>query len=506
MATRSRDVWDFEMGLPTVDHRYRVLLGVGRALAGVLREGEIYAAIHRETARVLETDGFYIALYQKESDRAEVVYWSDQGRASWKPVVFRGSSSEVLASGEGVLVEDRLGDHSLLLLGDTESGATRSAISVPLRIGNRVIGVISVQSYRAGAYDAEELELLQGIADVASVAIQNSRHMSELDRRRREAERVLELARTFTSSLDDREVLRRIVDAARELLASEGAAVWLLEEEGIRIGASAGRTGPPEGAYFPLEGQLVRMVLEERETVIVDDLPATELLPLTFRRRLKGESALVVPLVSGERVIGGISVASEAPRSFQREEARLLQRLAGHAALALENAHLHARLRALSLTDPLTGLPNRRHLELHLSQEFAAARRGRPLSMVLFDLNDFKRYNDTMGHLAGDEALRAVGEVLSGETRAMNLVARYGGDEFVAVLSDTSAEGGRLFAERVKGRLRKHPLVRDADLSFSAGVAEFSDAMVEVRELVEAADRHLYQAKAARPAKREAAS
>ena len=242
----------------------------------------------------------------------------------------------------------------------------------------------------------------------------------------------------------------------------------------------------------------MRLVLEERETVIVDDLPATDLLPLSFRRRLDGESALVVPLLSGDRVLGALSVISEAPRSFERAEARLLQRLAGHAALSLENAHLHARLRALSLTDPLTGLSNRRHLELHLSQEFAAARRGRPLTMVLFDLNDFKRYNDTLGHLAGDEALRAVGEVLSGETRAMNLVARYGGDEFVAVLSDTSAEGGRLFAERVKRRLRSHPLVRETELSFSAGVAEFSDSMLEVPELVEAADRQLYQAKADR--------
>ena len=492
------DVLSLPTNLPTVGHRYRVLLEVSRALAGVLQAGEIFASIHRETARIMETDGFYIALHDAQNDRAEVVYWSDHGEASWRPVPFRGSASEVIASGEGVLVADHLLDRCLLLLGNEGSSSTRSSVSAPLRAGDRVIGVISAQSYRARAYQPEELELLQGIADLASIAIQNARHLSELDRRRREAERVLELARTFTSSLDDREVLRRIVDSARELLEAEGAAVWLLEEEGVRVGASAGRVGPPEGAYFPLEGQLVRLVLEERETVIVDDLPATDLLPLSFRRRLDGESALVVPLLSGDRVLGALSVISEAPRSFERAEARLLQRLAGHAALSLENAHLHARLRALSLTDPLTGLSNRRHLELHLSQEFAAARRGRPLTMVLFDLNDFKRYNDTLGHLAGDEALRAVGEVLSGETRAMNLVARYGGDEFVAVLSDTSAEGGRLFAERVKRRLRSHPLVRETELSFSAGVAEFSDSMLEVPELVEAADRQLYQAKADR--------
>jgi two-component system, cell cycle response regulator len=489
---------DFQIEMPSADHRYRVLLGVGRALAGVLQEGEIYASIHREIARVVATDGFYIALHDTATDGAEVVYWADRGDASWTPVPYRGSASEVIARGEGVLVDDRLDERGLFILGDPATGTTRSAISVPLRAGGKIIGVISVQSYQADTYDPEELELLQAIGDLAAVAIQNARHVSELDRRRREAERILELARTLTSSLDDREVLRRIVDAARELLATEGAAVWLLEEEGMRVGASAGRMGAPEGACFPLEGKLFRMVAEDRETVTVEDLPATDLLPPDIRRRLRGESALIVPLVSGERVMGALSVTSEQPRGFQREEARLLQRLGGHAALALENAHLHARLRALSLTDPLTGLPNRRHLELHLSQEFAAARRGRPLTMVLFDLDDFKGYNDTMGHLAGDDALRAVGEILSGETRAMNLVARYGGDEFVAVLSDTSAEGGRHFAERVQERLRRHPALKDTGISFSSGVAEFSAAMGEVMELVDAADRNLYRAKAHR--------
>ncbi len=498
------DVLDFEIRSSSVGDRYRVLLGVGRALAKVLQSGEIYASIHRETARVLETDGFYIALHDPDADQAEVVYWSDQGRASWTPVTFRGSASEVISRGEAILVRDRLQDRTLLLLGDPDSAPTRSAVSAPLRAGGRIIGVISVQSYRADAYDHDELELLQGIADVAAVAIQNARHVSELDRRRREAERVLELARGLTSSLDDREVLRRIVDAARELLGVDGAAVWLLEEEGVRVGASAGRSATPEGAFLPLQGRLLRQVVEERETVMVEDLPATDLLPLAFRRRLRGESALVVPLVSGERVVGALSVTSEMPRRFNREEARLLQRLGGHAALALENAHLHARLRALSLTDPLTGLPNRRHLELHLAQEFAAARRGRPLSIVLFDLNEFKAYNDSLGHLAGDEALRAVGEVLSGETRAMNLVARYGGDEFVAVLSDTSAEGARLFAERVEERLRRHTLMKATNLSFSSGVAEFGDGMSDVAELVDAADRNLYRVKAQRRARGKA--
>ncbi len=155
----------------------------------------------------------------------------------------------------------------------------------------------------------------------------------------------------------------------------------------------------------------------------------------------------------------------------------------------------------MSLTDPLTGLPNRRHLELHLSQELAAARRGRKLSVVLFDLDNFKQYNDTLGHLAGDEVLSAVGDVLAGETRAMNLVARYGGDEFLAVLSDTSVEGARQHADRVAARVAKHPSLGPAGITLSAGVAGFDDRTSSIAELIQAADEDMYRSKASKNSK-----
>jgi diguanylate cyclase (GGDEF)-like protein len=481
--------------------RYRVLLGIGSSLAGVLSEDDIYASVHRETTRVLEADGFYIVLHDPETDEAEVVYWADRGEGRRSRIPFRGSESEVIRTGAPVRVSDRLADRSLLILGDDRSSPTRSAASAPMRAGDEVVGALSVQSYRAGAYGDAEMELLQGIADVASVAIRNARHVTELDRRREEAERVLEIARALTASLDDREVLRQIVHAALELLASDGAAVWLLEEAGARVGASDGELAPREGALFPLEGEVVPILMDDRDSVIIEDLPTSELLSPANRRRLKGRSSMIVPLVSGERSIGALSVCSSATRIFHRDEARLLQRLAGHATLALENARLHARLRALSLTDPLTGLPNRRHLEMHLGQEFAAAKRGRRLSVVLFDLDDFKQYNDALGHLAGDDALRAVGKILSGETRAMNLVARYGGDEFVTVLSDTTKEGARRHAARVAARLVRHPLLGPLSVSLSFGVAEYREGVEGVDDLLRAADQDLYRSKGERGAR-----
>src|SRR5690606_20433581 len=135
-------------------------------------------------------------------------------------------------------------------------------------------------------------------------------------------------------------------------------------------------------------------------------------------------------------------------------------------------------VRALSLTDPLTGLANRRQLARDLNREFAAAVRGRRLIAVIFDLDNFKEYNDRYGHPAGDEVLRLFGQALAAETRAMNLAARYGGDEFVALLADTTPEGTEIFIERVAARFRESmDQLGHMMLTISAGYAEYSSAI-----------------------------
>ena len=177
----------------------------------------------------------------------------------------------------------------------------------------------------------------------------------------------------------------------------------------------------------------------------------------------------------------------------------MLGRLAAQTSAALDNAELHASIQALSLTDALTGLSNRRHLQLHLEREVAAARRGRKLALVLFDLDSFKHYNDTLGHVVGDQILKAFGGILTQENRAMNLVARYGGDEFVSVLSEGDAQGAQGYLARIHKGVKGDPLLASHGVTVSSGVAEFEAAeMVGVEELIQAADRNMYKNKAAK--------
>ncbi|HKK93495.1 MAG TPA: diguanylate cyclase, partial [Longimicrobiales bacterium] len=148
----------------------------------------------------------------------------------------------------------------------------------------------------------------------------------------------------------------------------------------------------------------------------------------------------------------------------------------------------------LAFTDALTRLPNRRHVDVFLANEFAAARRGRFLSVVIFDLDHFKLYNDTYGHEAGDAALARFGEVLIRTTRRMNLSARLGGEEFVSILAGSDAHGATVFAERVRDELVALNL-GDGPLTVSAGVAQYHAGYAEPRELLAAADEALYDAK-----------
>ena len=148
----------------------------------------------------------------------------------------------------------------------------------------------------------------------------------------------------------------------------------------------------------------------------------------------------------------------------------------------------------LAFTDLLTGLPNRRHARVFLENEFAAAERGRFLAVVLFDLDSFKQYNDTHGHQAGDEALQLFASVLARTTRKMNLSARFGGEEFVAILAGSDLEGAFLFADRVRTALRARNL-GSPPLTVSAGVAEYRATMGSPDEILAAADQALYAAK-----------
>lgn len=488
-------------GRPPEADRYRLLLEASRTLGATLSTDELYAAIYRETARAMDAPGFFLAVHDQGRDLARVVYIAEHGEGESVDVAYRGSDSEVLTTQKASIVTDDLAEGSLMSLGD-DTSSTRSAVIAPLLHGGRVIGALSAQSYEPGAYDGDDLQMLKEIAAVAAVAIFNAQQFAELERRRKEAEQLEEIGRALTSKLDPDQVLRLVISAVSDVLHVDGVAVWLNDPRRptvCRVADSGGEIALPIGLEWELSQKMQDTLIDAWDPIVLDNLATTDALPENVAEHLTAGSAVGVPLILSGKVEGILTAGSRRPRRFSREDIAVLQRLASQVSVALGNARMHANLHALSLTDPLTGLPNRRRLQIHLDHEVAAARRGRPMAIAVFDIDDFKHYNDTFGHIAGDEILKAVGSVMAQENRAMNVVARFGGDEFVSVLSETGIEGARSFVERVQQRLAEEETLSKFNITMSVGCAEFdAEEMASANDVLREADADMYEDKARR--------
>lgn len=219
-----------------------------------------------------------------------------------------------------------------------------------------------------------------------------------------------------------------------------------------------------------------------------------------FARLPEAGPVVAVPIRTGGRLIGMLALArGQGETAFDALALPLVRTLADHAGTAIANVRLHEEVRRLSVTDPLTGVGNVRHLTNTLSREVAGATRfARPLTVLMLDLDHFKQVNDTLGHQFGDVVLREFAHRVMTCVREMDTVARYGGEEFAVVLPETDIAGGCRVAERVIRVVRAEPF-RHGDLSqmvtVSIGVASFPVHGRNTTEVLHAADEALYAAK-----------
>jgi diguanylate cyclase (GGDEF)-like protein len=300
-----------------------------------------------------------------------------------------------------------------------------------------------------------------------------------------------------STELDD--TLQLVTDWASRLFGARGAAIELLAENDtvLVLHSVQGLSGSLVGLRSPVDSTFTGWVVRHGQPRVTLD-PRTERDMAPAGLPVLGDSPVAAaPLRFRGRTLGALACIGNRP--FDTADLRLLGALAEQAAVAIENARLFREVRMLSLTDPLTGLANRRQLERDLSREFGAARRGRRLVAVMFDLDGFKGHNDRHGHLAGDAALGLFGEVLSSLTRRENQSARFGGDEFLSLLTDTDLAGAAVFVRHVQDRFAaRMAALGHHELSVTAGMAEYAPDMAAPDDLVAAADRALYDDKPVR--------
>jgi len=199
---------------------------------------------------------------------------------------------------------------------------------------------------------------------------------------------------------------------------------------------------------------------------------------------------IIVPIKSAQKVVGVLFLYLPADTEAGEFNTNLLESIANQIGMAIDNARLYSEAKRLSLHDPLTGLANRRLMFISLKQAITLAERyGKPLCVSMFDIDFFKKYNDTMGHDAGDRALANVANEISISIRESDLVARYGGEEFLLILPESDLSGARQVVDRARENIEK-----TLDVTVSAGVTLYKKGS-SVEELIKAADQALYRAK-----------
>jgi len=309
--------------------------------------------------------------------------------------------------------------------------------------------------------------------------------------------RISDLIEVFTRTRNLEAVLNEAVRALQSTLGVNLLVLQLFEEEAGRFALSIEEGG--EGIDL---GEEIRTdVIEHGKSRLINQLPSANRFPSLVERGYT--SLMVAPLGRGRRAtdrsIGLIAALNKNDRDFTGHELSLLAHFARHAGLIIENAQLYKRAEHLALHDGLTNLYNRRHFVATLDTEIAKATQiNSPISLIMADIDNFKRYNDTHGHPKGDLLLRQIAKSLVENTRQRDIVARYGGEEFVIILPITGRHGARRVAETIRAQVEQFKfdgVEQSGPITLTLGIAVFPEDASTAEELIQRADAALYRGK-----------
>jgi diguanylate cyclase (GGDEF)-like protein len=374
---------------------------------------------------------------------------------------------------------------------------TKSEVSIPLMVRDEVVGVLDIQSEHLDAFDSETLDLLTLFSTQASIALENARLYTLEQHRTRQLEAINAIARQTTAVLNLDELLGKVCDLVLENFPVDHVVVLLLDEdEHLNVRAHKGKLTAilPAGAALPVGTGMGMRALELGKTVVENEVAFVPQYQASF---VETRSETCVPLIFFGEKLGVLILESAKPHNFTKEDVAPLESVADICAGAIKNAHYFEQAQQLAYRDGLTGIYNRRFFEMQIASEIERASRydGR-LAIIMIDIDHFKRLNDEFGHLLGDEVLREVSGVFGQQLRKVDVVCRYGGEEFAILVPQTSGGNAMEVAEKLRRMVESYrfPGV-PVKVTISSGVAEFPTHGRTRDELVAAADAALYASK-----------
>ena len=380
--------------------------------------------------------------------------------------------------------------------------------AAPIRRGENLMGVLSLTHRTGLAWNRSELrgwlprlaDQLGTVQELVDLRRRYGRHMLQ-------GQALLDAVQRLQGGKTGEELARALCETALDITGARGAALvrWSAEADAGEVSHTT--TGAGLTAPSPLDGgSLVAEACRSGRLQVLEDARTATLGRALYgvpRAVAEPGSVAIVPLAKDGRTLGALVLEAAEVRGLTLEDSRPLTVLgaivAGSLELVWQFAEQFAEADKRSRTDPLTGLWNRQHFGEQLQQALSSAdRRGSPVSLVLVDLDYFKRVNDTWGHQAGDAVLKQVARILQDGVREVDTCVRYGGEEFAVLLPDTDSQSAVDVAERLKAKVSAHPIRHggaEIPMTASFGVATFPETVTRRDQLFPSADKALYIAK-----------
>lgn len=377
--------------------------------------------------------------------------------------------------------------------------STKSELAVPLLVRDEMVGVLDCQSDEEDFFDPETIDLLTLFSTQASIALQNAQLYSQEQRKAAQLEAINAIAKQTTAVLDQKELLERACLHILQSFPVDHVAVLLLEGDGrLALHADRGHLTPKllKGTTLPAGAGLSGRALLSNKTVVENDVSGVSGYVTGFEET---KSEMCVPLISFGETLGVLALESARKGAFTASDVQPLESVADICANAIQNARYFERVRQMAYVDGLTGMFNRRFFELRILEEIERAQRYKhPMSIIMVDIDNFKKLNDEFGHLLGDEVLRQVGGIFAQQLRKVDTACRYGGEEFVVIAPETSSAAATSMAEKLRKAVEAYPFTGvPRPVTISAGIATYPEGGQTRDHLVRVADEALYACKQA---------
>jgi diguanylate cyclase (GGDEF)-like protein len=475
---------------------FELLTQIGQAISSRLDQDEILRAIQKELGQIFDTSEFYIAFQEGEEIRFELEVVDSEVLPKRSRKVGNGLTDYVIRTGQPLLIRSEL-EKARERLGVTfvPGKPAKCFCGAPILLGGKPAGMMAAMSVeREFVFEQRDLEVMQIAAGQVSVAVENARLFAEEQRRSRQFAFLNNISKTAISSEDSEQMLAEIVGHIQKNFHFDHIGIGLLDygTKDIEIKAEAGTTTQALGKRIPLGTGILGRVARTGERALLQtsgEAPLQGVLP-------DARAVLCIPIAYGETLLGALNVESKNENAFAPQDVLVMNTLADLLATALHNAFVFQKLQQQSITDGLTGIKTRRFFWEALSSEWKrASRSGRAFSVVLMDLDKFKGVNDSLGHLEGDLVLARVGRLLEQKCRQSNVVARYGGDEFIILMPETGVEQAQALAERLRQWIAADAMLNEHHITGSFGVASFPVHGFSTEDLIRVADAGMYVSK-----------